>query len=81
MGLSTDLTGNITMSPGGIVLPSDCFFAKAETARRAIEDAVSNPRYMICKKKVGDSFRVGLTESKKNANGIHLTEWRYFGAD
>lgn len=36
-------TGRITISPGAIFAPSVFFFAKAETASRAIDDAVSKP--------------------------------------
>lgn len=67
-------TGRITICELGMELPVDPFLARAETASRAIEDAVSNPvtmiiesarRWIIC-------HWCSLTKPKENAYRIHL---------
>jgi hypothetical protein len=40
-------TGRMTICELGMELPVEPFFARAETASRAIEDAVSNPNTMV----------------------------------
>ena len=66
---TTRLTGKIIISPAGIDSPLDPFFAKADTASNAMEEAVSKPMVIGL---LFPSYGKGLTKAKQEAHRIHL---------
>lgn len=58
------------MSAGGIRFESAPFFARAEAARSAIDDAVSKPFF---RGQLARAYLIwSLTESKQHADWVHL---------
>lgn len=73
-------TGKITISPDRMNCPSSFFLAKAEIARRAIEDAVSKPGVQegaLPHQSSLSKFLAsqGRTETEENTNGVHLKRY------
>jgi hypothetical protein len=61
------------MSPGGIPFESVPFFAMADAARSAIDDAVSKPVHGPLVSSPWTFTYPPLTESKQHANWVHLS--------
>lgn len=61
----------MTIWAEGMDLPSGPFFAIAEIANKAIDEAVSNPAFLY-KKKLIIGWEHIHTESKKNTDRVHL---------